>query len=404
MSWQDDIETIVFTIITGDGKTYTPKWLNAQKSREYNSSVFEFVNVDGSLVLRQRPKGRTFDLEFYFDGENAVQEGNNFESSANNPKPWTVKHPFYGNILCQPISLKQDNSQYNVSKFTVPVMETISEKYPQISPIIGDVINSSVVSTNEVQLNAVDESGQLNKTELKDNVNFLDRTYSKIIKTNDELVEFKKLVSETIVEIENSSSTALSVLRYIQALINFPATIDQTVDERINIFIETISGIYDSLDGSLESKFRYEGLAGAMIGAILISSSSNITDDYETRSKVIAIQDKIIGAYNDFMSILDSFQTDRADSDNSYTPVFNAQNSLNLAVQYTISNLFEIAFSAKQEREYTLDKDSNAILLTHRFYGLDSDDVNLKKFISTNNIGLNEILGIKKGRKIIYYV
>jgi hypothetical protein len=69
-----------------------------------------------------------------------------------------------------------------------------------------------------------------------------------------------------------------------------------------------------------------------------------------------------------------------------------------------ISNLYSIAFAAKQEREYVLDKDSNPILLTHKFYGLDKNDVNLEKFISTNDIGLTEILNIRKGRKIVYYV
>jgi hypothetical protein len=66
--------------------------------------------------------------------------------------------------------------------------------------------------------------------------------------------------------------------------------------------------------------------------------------------------------------------------------------------------LYRIAFEAKQEREYILDEDSNIILLTHKFYEMDSEDRNINNFIETNNIGLNEILNIQKGRKIVYYV
>lgn len=403
MSWQDDITTIVFTIITGDGKIWQPKWLNAQKSVEYNSSVFEFVNIEGSLVLRQKRKGLNFDLEFYFDGENAVQTGNDFEFSARNPKPWTIKHPFYGNILCQPVSLKQDNSAYNVSKFSVPVIETISEKYPAPLQIIEDKVSANVAISNEIAVNSLAGS-DLNKTDLKSDVSLFDRTYSKIIQTNDELILFKKLVSESLAEIESSTATSLSILRSIQALIEFPALVEQTINARINTFAETISNLFTSIDGSRESFFKYEGLAGLTIGSILLASVTNTNDDYNTRSKIMAIQSRIIAIYNSYLLNLDSLQTDRADSDTSYTPDFDTQNNLNLSVQYAISNLFELAFAAKQEREFVLDKDSNLILLTHRFYGLDADDVNIDKFISINNLSLSEILNIQKGRKIIYYV
>jgi len=47
---------------------------------------------------------------------------------------------------------------------------------------------------------------------------------------------------------------------------------------------------------------------------------------------------------------------------------------------------------------------SNAIILTHRFYDLEETDQNLENFINQNQIGINEMLEIKTGRKVIYYV
>ena len=49
------------------------------------------------------------------------------------------------------------------------------------------------------------------------------------------------------------------------------------------------------------------------------------------------------------------------------------------------------------------EADTTPINLTHRFYGLDEDDVNLNRFIETNNIGLSEILIVKKDREVVYY-
>lgn len=401
MSWQTDIENIIFTIITGDGKEWRPKWKNATKDVEYNASIYEFVNVDGSLALRAKPKGRRFDLEFYFDGENAVTIGNNFEISARNNKYWTVKHPFYGDIKCQPLSLKQDNTALNVSKFTVPVIETITTAYPEATKIIEDEIIVKVAEINELQQVAYEQSAEIDRTELVKNVSALDTIFSSIIKTSEELKEFKDAVADAVIEITNVVSTGTSILRAIHTLINYPATIEQTIEARFNSFVEALDNIIDTFG---DNKEQFEAISGSIVAAMQLVTVSNITDDFNIRKDVIDHQDSLLTEYNKYLSFLDTLQTERADSDDSYTPDYNSQNGLNELVNLTISNLFEVAFSAKQEREFTLEKDSNPILLTHRFYGLDKLDENLSKFIKTNNVGLNELLNIKKGRKIVYYV
>lgn len=399
MSWQEDLENIVFTIKTGDGEDYSPKWKNATKDVEYNSSIFEFVNVEGSLVLRKKHKGRKFDLEFYFDGENAVQQGNNFEISARNEKYWQIKHPFYGDFYCQPLTLRQDNSFYNVSKFTVSVVETITTNDTTPEIIIEDEIISQVSTVNESQAVAFNNSKELDKVDLAKDVNALDAIYSRIIKTNEEYLEFKSKVSDAIVEINSSSSTGLSILREINSIINYPATIQQTVEARYTAIKEAFENIIANFDGN---KNQFEAVGGGIISSMFLAS---ITDfDYKTRSKVIAQQEDLVLQYNSYLEFLDSLQTERADSDGSYSPNFNGQKELGKLANMASANIFNISFTLKQEREFTLEKDSNAILLTHKFYGLDEDDENLNTFIGSNNISLNELLNIKKGRKIVYYV
>lgn len=398
MSWQHDIENIIFTITTGDGIKYYPKWRNAIKDVDYNSSVFEFINVGGSLVIREQPKGRKFELKFYFDGENAVTIGNNFELSARNKNAWIVEHPFYGTFKCQPISLKQDNTNYNVSEFTVPVVETLSDYYPQFVKIVEDEISSQLETVNETQAQVLENSLELDKIELAENVTYLNNTLSETIKVSDELNEFKSLVSDAVIEISNAISTGYSILQYIQAIINYPATVEQTIEAKVTALQEALNGIIDSFDGN---KNQFEAIGGSIVSSMLYASS---VADYETRIDVVKIQDKLTDSYNDYITYLDSLQTDRADSDNSYIPDYSGMNEINTLYNLTIANLFDIAFEAKQEREYILDKDSNLILLTHKFYGLDSEDENIDFFIRTNDIKLNEMLNIKKGRKIAYYV
>ncbi len=401
MSWIDNVENIIFTIITGDGAEWRPKWRNAVKDVEYNASVFEFINISGSLVLRQQPKGKRFDLEFYFDGVNAVINGNNFELSARDKRAWKILHPFYGNFNCQPLSLKQDNSALNVSKFTVPVIETITDSYPQFTKIYTDEIIDSITETNETQAQTYNNSGEFDKITLAQDVAQLDTVFSKIIKTGDELKSFKTLVSNAYIEIINTTGTGLSVMRAMLALINYPATIAQTVNSRFVALKEAFDAIIDSFSGN---KNQFETIGGGIITGMFAASTINIENDYEIRANIIDQQNKIIDVYNTYMSFIDSLQTDRADSNDSYAPCFNCINKLSSLLGLTVANLFEIAFGAKQEREYVLDKDNNVITLAHKFYGLDDQDQNIDLFIRTNNIGLNELLNIRKGRKIIYYV
>ena len=403
MSWQDDIENKVFTIKTGDGYTYSPKWKNANKEVDYNVSVFDFVNVFGSFVDRRKPKARKFDLEFYFDGETAITVGNNFEISARDQRRWTVTHPFYGEIKCQPISLFQDNTALNCSTFRVPVLETLLQGWPVADVVISDQLQQLNITLNNNQLASL-QIANITPLELKSTITVVNNVVGKEIKDSNQLADFKKLVSTTITSVDKVEFDIVTALTDVQAIINYPATIMQTVKDRLNILIEVATGIINSFDTTLFDKKRIEGMAGAAIAAMHIAASENIKNDYQTRNDVSDIMAMMQTAYQNYLTWLDSQQTDRADSDISYEPDFNSLSNLDNLVNLSLANLYQVAFGAKQERSIILEKDSNPALLAHRFYGLDLNDVKLNEFINQNNIGLNELLNIRKGRKVVYYV
>ena len=98
----------------------------------------------------------------------------------------------------------------------------------------------------------------------------------------------------------------------------------------------------------------------------------------------------------------DLLQTLNGGSLASYIPTADSIITLSGLISYTLSNLYIIALNSETEKSIIVEKDTNALLLTHRFYGL-SNDENLNKLFSNNNWGLNHILQIKKGTKVIYY-
>ncbi len=108
--------------------------------------------------------------------------------------------------------------------------------------------------------------------------------------------------------------------------------------------------------------------------------------------------------YETFLDDMDGLQTDNAGDTLSFIPNDDVISQLSDLINFTIQNLYVIALSAKQERIIVLEADSNLILLTHRFYGLVEDDSTIQQFMDNNKIFLNEILGIRKGRTLSFYV
>jgi len=406
MSWLDKIKTDLI-IQCGDGKQFRPQWLNASKSKEYNVAEFEFPNVSGTLVHRSLPKGRRYNLELYFQGENHLDITQDFELSADDKRAWVLTHPMYGRLNVQPLSLSFDNTEHNVTKITGTVVETISEDYPKGVTAPQELIDAFHNEANEALLTSltsltIDTAGAtqldaINKKAYTDGVKFI----------NAEMFEdYFNAFNEANAAITNATSQPLQAMRLLQAVLLKPAQFRESVQSRMNTLVNQFNSLRANL-GFLTTpslKQQYEANAGATISGLFFAVSMPMDGDYQKRSDVLDVVDTILYVYNTYVSDLDSLQTDNNGSPTSYVPSFGGLLSLGQLVNFTLSNLFDIAINAKQERTLIVDTDTNLVLLTHRIYGLDATDANIEYLKQTNGIGLNEILQIRKNRKILYYV
>ncbi len=109
MSWIEKIKNGII-ITCGDGVSYQPNWLNATKLLEWNVAMYEFPELDGTLVKKSKKLGTKYNLELFFQGENHLDDSSAFEKSANDPKPWKIIHPFYGTLNVQAPSFTVDNT------------------------------------------------------------------------------------------------------------------------------------------------------------------------------------------------------------------------------------------------------------------------------------------------------
>jgi hypothetical protein len=408
MSWIEKIKTDLI-ITTGDAKEYRPQWLNATKSVDFNITEFDFVNVQGSLVDRREPKARKFNLELYFQGEDCLDTSSAFELSANDKRAWRVSHPFYGSIICHPASLLFDNTKLNVTKITGTIIETITNDKPKsnISPV--DKITEDKQALDEVCAEVFAATVTPEASDVSSMIDSTQQTYDEgaLVARGDDAQNYFNLFNTANAAILNATAQPLAAIRALQAVINAPAIFADNVQNRFGLLQDQFDALRNQLTNifSPNEKRIYQAQGSAMVSSMALAAATPQTaSEYGNMQTALDIAETLLNNYNQFLEDLDGLQTDNGGLPESYIPDPEPLIGLNDLISFTVSNLFDIALEAKQERAIILEEDSNAILLTHRFYGLDAADELLDYFIATNQIGLNELLQIRKGRRIFYYV
>ncbi len=407
MSWIERVKT-GYTIRTGDGATYTPKWLNPNKSQSFNVSQFNFPNVSGTLVDRRRPKGEVYSLELYFDGNDHLDVSAAFALSANNSRAWTITHPIYETLTVQPVSIFYDNRDANVTKITGSVIETIvaanKNKAAPIDKIRGDKVRIDALQANAYAFDVQPTTADI--TEYKGNLDTLYAEGSKSAGTTLDAETYFNAYNAAYSKLDELISEPLAAVRLAQRMIEAPFIFAQLVQRRFETFMNQVALLRRTLDNVLNrnQKRQYETNVGCIISAMAAATTVNIDGSYRNRTDVIGIADNLANTYNQYITDLDGLQTLTGADADSYIPNFDAVNAIRDLVIFTINNLVDIAVDGRTEITIVLEEDSNAIMLTYRFYGDDPNDTFLTEFIEANNLGLNELLIIPKGRLITYYV
>lgn len=416
MSWIEQIENRLI-IITGDGKEYTPQWLNAKRSVDFNATIFNFPKVEGSLVDRRLPRGMKYGLELYFQGENHLDTGEAFRISANDKRYWILKHPFYGDLNVQPLSLAFDNSEYNVTKITGIVIETLIDVNPKTVIIAEDKIEEDAETvegiTEENFGNNVTLSSQdLNNLEAASE-EFYVNAKDDIINDEDGQNFFNTLNSATA-EINNVASDASAKIRSVKTVIQAPALFKQNIESRLSMLKSDFDSLQNIISGTAENilnlpnstRNTYETLGGTVVASMCVTTVTPFdSEDYSSRVKISNTIQLIIDTYNTYISSLDVIQIGNGSDLDDFIANSASISAINDLVNFTVSSLFTIAFDAKQERFLTLETDTNFINLSHRLYGLKSDDSTIDELLRNNpQLGLSSLLNIKKNTEIIYYI
>lgn len=411
MSWIDKVES-PFTIITADGLSYTVNWRNASKLVEYWISEFNFPNLAGSKVDRGKPRGARYDVEFYFQGENNIEDSLTFQKSADVTGPWTLVHPLYGQLVVQPVGMMYDNSQMNVTKVTGQVIETLTQDNPitTINPIDNIIIEKEKLDQSFVaSITTIPTGNDVNT--LQNNNNFLYKTTVPILKLPEDIQNYFNLFSIARANINNALASPQIAMSSVQAVINAPALLEINTKVRV----QALNTQYNALRSQIKPKNTFQRVdkstkqlyavnGAAVISALCVAASTPLAGDYTNMTDVLEAIETILSNYNNYIGDLDSIQSATGAELDSYIPDYASLIGIRNLVSYVVSNLFTIALNASQERSIILEKDTNLILLTHRLYGLDEFDNNMDELMINNGWGITQLIQIKKNTKVVYYI
>jgi hypothetical protein len=405
MSWINKIENVKFSIKTGDGKEFFPLWKPGEKSVEYNTSSFDFIDVEKSLVERKKPKSGKYPLTFWFQGEDNIEQAQEFEDSANDNRYWTVTHPYYGTIKGQPISMSRNDSNYNVTEITVDFWETIVFDFPKSNLSIQDntlVRRDSIMQNSALAYSSknVQKSEDIQKN--KQSNELVSKSFE-TIHSDTTNVDYQNTLAKAQKSAENLLVNPNEAILDAQTLLSGPSFYDVQVLPRVNAYKTAFNTLFRGFDSVADKLFFESQGATCLANLCNASVNYNFETDYTIVSDVDYVSSTVLGLYNNYLDLIDNASTSNYDIDNGYQPNAVVQSELHDLVMFTIANLFDLAFDAQQERIVYLPKDSNLVLLTHKYFGLANDE-NMQRFREINNIKLKELFRIKKGRKIKYYV
>ncbi len=412
MSWIDKIKQD-FIIQTGDGKQYKPLWFDANYLVNYNVSEFDFINTKGTLVVRRQPRGRVFDTEIRFQGENCLEVADAFKASADNSKAWTIIHPLYGKILVQPSALKFDNKNNNIVRISAMLLETTG-KPANIKVAPADkIVADAKVDIDGARAQFVEDVPVMPISDIQKLRAAITNTYNAVkdkIASVQADVDSYKAAYESF---NNALNTAIfqitDVIEAADNLLAAPFAFANTLQGRLDMFkvqLGIIEG--DVLTGlgffTPTQKRLYEHLTTVTLSGMCQATVTNIDADYDYSVTTLSYVEQIVRVHNTFLTNLCAVQTANNGELDSFVPAADTITNLSQLVYTTTAFLYNLAAQALQQRTYLVPYDTNLIEIAWLLYGLQQDDSTIFKLINTNNIPLTEHLIIQKGRELVYYV
>lgn len=447
MSWEDRITEAVYT--SPSGESFTGIFEDVSKKMSKKTTPFDFPDVDGTFVQDLGKKGRRYPMRWIFSGENYDKDADKFDDAIEEKGPGVLQHPLYGTFDVVPFGeiTRNDNlvSAANQAVYDITFYETIKIIFPVSELAAANAMGFgfteftesaaslfdqalSVISANEITAFIASAKAGLRK--IKKTMAKIASATASIERTFNDLAD---LADETITTLVGGP---LLIAFQLLALIRLPSQTISSIQAKLDAYQNLLNSMIEGpsnqfeqgLDSQADNAFAIANLITS--SAVLASIESTISDGAEaeaagstisvaaippseiftTRTQTIEAIESLDASLTQYIGWSDTNRerlvltalptrkagtTDLIDTGEAYQKLLEV---------FSISQgrLTQIAFTALQERSVILDRDRTFIDFAAEFYGQLDEQYDF--IIRSNNLTGSEIIELKKGRGMVYYV
>lgn len=405
MGWEDRVIEGFYTSPSGIVAPFF--YENVAVGFDKKTAAFNFPDFNGTYIQDLGHTGRRYPMRLFFSGADYDEEIDVFLELLREPGIGELNHPFYGTIKVVPfgqINRKDDlKTAGNQGILELTFFETVDLLFPLSQVDAPAQIDAAIADFNDAQ--ALEFSEALDVENVSDENSFKSKYLATIAKVKSSLrrvseaqAAVQKLTDDVFDSINLGIDTLigdpLALAFQTSILLQTPARAFSLISDKLDAYSNLLSSIIGS-DPTTRNDYLNQNLSAsaAVTGAVI----SAVNAKFLSRPEAIAAAESILAQ----LDALVAWQ-DAAIQSLVFIDTGGAYQQLKQTVSLAAGALITISFNLAQERTITLDRDRTILDLSADLYGEIEDKLDF--LITTNNLSGDEVIELKRGREIAYFV
>jgi hypothetical protein len=414
MSWNERLSDAIYTSPSRRSIIFT--YENVSKEINKKTTAFDYPDANGTYIQDLGHTGRKYPLRVIFWGDDCDLQANLFEEMLSEKGAGSLRHPLYGVVNVVPFGKITRRDDLKTAANQVIFQVTFWETIQNVLPISQDDINSLIeASLDDYNVSASNEFGK--DIDLSSSVekSTFKVTYEGILDTTknglEDIANAQADVKKQFDSIYDSIKKGIDILvddpvtlgfQTVQ-LIQSPGRATGSIIARLNAYGNLIDQIITG-DNAIKTKgfdsqnsndfhtadiFASTYIAGAIVAVL--------NHEYETKTNAIRDAERILYKFDELTAWRDAnFKSlDQIDTGEAYQKL---QQSVALMAGF----ITELSFSLAQEKSVILDRDRTIIDLCGELYGVVDDQLDF--MINSNNMSGDDIIELRRGQEIVYFL
>ena len=419
-AWVGRLKDARYTSLSGASFVFL--YLDLSAYLQLKTSVFGNVDGDGVYIQQNGIGGMRFPMLMVFNGSDNDTEAKEALAALIEPGVSTLSHPVFGDVqVCTTGEIQQINAfvtAANQTSLVVELMETtglLIGNIPAFDSALDTYLDNAAQSFADT-VNTIDVPEEVSlATKVKESIGevkkVMDRLSNGVAATQaalDDTFDSINFAIDTLVK------DPLMLARQIQRLALTPARELGLIKSKLKAYGDLASDIFGrsqkqdtvTYDNTGRNNFAVDALVLGSLIAGLSNIGENSTKDVPSgdtsgppsRKELVAIYEKVQTSTEEYIEWADEQSSTLGITNNS-----SDWQDLNDASSISVSTIIDAIQNAQTEVKITTEYERATAAWCYEFYASIKNNV-LWKFQRDNGFGGDELVTIKEGRELVYYV